>query len=670
MRAFPYALFGNIEGLTKSRLVNWRNKKNLEVIINFSKKDIKYVLTRGIKPDVLSITENGIPLPVPPNKKDFQKQIENDILEMDYDTFMRVIYADTNNSDSILTLNKPQKREFLEQIFNLEYYTKLKDAANKKISSITQQITSLEQQIENNKKHKDDLVKQKYDYNNTLKNLKDSTPELNDIIKQYEEKIKQHDEQKEKLEKIQEQIKEKENYISLQKLILSKIDSKIKNLSTRYINKTIVVINDKEINNKIKELENKNKELSGSIVKVKEFSPEEIKYNKEQKKHFEKAVIILKNNIKNFNEELNKDELKNVNICPTCMQQIDHKFIKDYYVNGIKDAAEMLQENEKELKKWTDKLTEIEENEKQQNENNKIQMKILQNESEISKLNDKLKEINEVKKAQQNKEKYIKVVGKLNGCKESIVLELELLNDNLSEVKLTKNSVENYFTETDKLKNEVEKFKDRVIYEKQEKERIENWIKETKNKIENLMKEVDKDSEQIVKFKNIKEYFIVIKDITSDNEAKQYTISNKVPLLNKKVNQYLSKAGVNYYVKLDGWLEPEIKGPGIHDCSYENLSGAERVNIDRALQFAFNDISKLQSPIHMNLMIFDELLDSSMDQKGLQDLMKIVRIKQQEDDLNVLIVSHRSDALEDLEDYFDNKYIVEFTKGFSYIKKL
>jgi len=639
-------------------------------VLNFSKNGNKYILTRGIKPDVLKISENGVDLPTPPNKKDFQQQIEKEILEMDYDTFMRIVYADTNNSASILTLSKPKKREFLEQIFNLGYFTEIKDKANKKISIIGQQISQLEQQIENDKKTENDLIIQIQNYKSTLNNLQDSTKILEKKEKLYKETLSTYDDSNEKLEELnveKEKGKEKKDKSTL---ILSKINSKITNLTNRYINKKIESVDDALIKKEIETKEKEKEKFKNSLKEVKHFDDEFIEEVDKNKKHFENEIFTIKKYIETNEKKLKNNKLNDISTCPTCMQSIDHDLIKHFYEHDIKENEKILQENEEKIKKWEIKSDEIKENEKNKKINDAIKIKTMQIDTEISHLNHKLKEIKGVQLLQNKKLKYISVIPKLEKAQIKIKSDIETINELLGIIDAKETYLKEFLNSVDEMKREIETLKDKVIYEEKERKRIQDWIKETENKKVNLIKEIDKNNKDVLKLKTIKDYFIVIKDITADKESKQYAISNKVPLLNQRVNQYLSKSGVNYYVKLDGWLEPEIRGPGIKDCSYENLSGAERVSIDRSLQFAFNDINKFQAPTHLDLMILDELLDSSMDSQGLHYLMQIVKKKQQDDKSNILIVSHRSETLNELEEFFDNKYVILFEKGFSYIKKL
>jgi DNA repair exonuclease SbcCD ATPase subunit len=116
---------------------------------------------------------------------------------------------------------------------------------------------------------------------------------------------------------------------------------------------------------------------------------------------------------------------------------------------------------------------------------------------------------------------------------------------------------------------------------------------------------------------------------------------------------------------IDGWLNIDIKGFGVENVSYSSLSGGERKSIDMALQFACNDLASLQARSILNVRIYDEILDSSLDTQSLYPLLNIMRVKQQKMDSSIYVITHRND-ITDLE--FDNYINIEKTNGFSQIK--
>jgi DNA repair exonuclease SbcCD ATPase subunit len=125
---------------------------------------------------------------------------------------------------------------------------------------------------------------------------------------------------------------------------------------------------------------------------------------------------------------------------------------------------------------------------------------------------------------------------------------------------------------------------------------------------------------------------------------------------------------VLFYIKLSGWLDLEILGPGIKNCSYTNLSGAERISLDRSFQMASVDIKKGQSSALIDVLILDEYLDSSLDDIGMVDAIELIKSNQEKDKLKVLVVSHRKE-LGSLDSMFDHKYEVSMDK-YSTIKEI
>ena len=156
LKIIPFALFGRVQDVTKSQIVNWKNKKQTEVILDFTKNNINYTIHRGIKPDILKIYKDGSELPQSSNKKVFQQEFEDTVLHIDFNTFMNIVYCDTNNMQSVLNASKPVKRDYIEKLFNLFYFSDLKDIANTKKRIIndklfknTNEYTNINNKIEN-----------------------------------------------------------------------------------------------------------------------------------------------------------------------------------------------------------------------------------------------------------------------------------------------------------------------------------------------------------------------------------------------------------------------------------------------------------------------------------------------------------------------------------------
>jgi energy-coupling factor transporter ATP-binding protein EcfA2 len=97
------------------------------------------------------------------------------------------------------------------------------------------------------------------------------------------------------------------------------------------------------------------------------------------------------------------------------------------------------------------------------------------------------------------------------------------------------------------------------------------------------------------------------------------------------------------------------------------LSGGESRSVDLALQFAFLDVARIQAQVFPDILILDELLDSSVDATGLISILNIIKARQKEDDSKIFLVTHRTE-ISNIE--VDNVYMVEKREGFSHIRKM
>jgi DNA repair exonuclease SbcCD ATPase subunit len=153
----------------------------------------------------------------------------------------------------------------------------------------------------------------------------------------------------------------------------------------------------------------------------------------------------------------------------------------------------------------------------------------------------------------------------------------------------------------------------------------------------------------------VTDYLTVIREICKDDNIKQFAISSIMPYLNRQTNHYLSDVGYGFYALIDRWLEADIRGPGVTNASYGSLSGGEARGIDLAMQFALLDIARVQAGIWPDIIVMDEILDSSVDNQGISKLMSIIKGKQVEDQSKLFIISHR-DEIDDFD--ADNTYYV------------
>lgn len=147
--------------------------------------------------------------------------------------------------------------------------------------------------------------------------------------------------------------------------------------------------------------------------------------------------------------------------------------------------------------------------------------------------------------------------------------------------------------------------------------------------------------------------------LLKDSGVKSKIIKRYLPLINQQVNRYLQLMDFYINFKLDEEFKESVQSPIHEDFSYSSFSEGEKQRIDLALLFTWREIAKIKNSTNTNLLIMDEIFDSSLDGYGTEDFLKIVRfiIK----DANIFVISHKTG----LEDKFDRVLKFEKVKGFS-----
>jgi len=137
----------------------------------------------------------------------------------------------------------------------------------------------------------------------------------------------------------------------------------------------------------------------------------------------------------------------------------------------------------------------------------------------------------------------------------------------------------------------------------------------------------------------------VVKFVVSEEGVKSYIVKKILQLFNSKLAYYLKKMDANCSCVFNEYFEEEIIDNKGKQCSYFNFSGAERKNIDLACLFTFMDIRRLQGDVSFNFSIYDELFDSSLDEKGVELVIGI--LKERVDKFNecIMVISHRKESI-------------------------
>lgn len=157
----------------------------------------------------------------------------------------------------------------------------------------------------------------------------------------------------------------------------------------------------------------------------------------------------------------------------------------------------------------------------------------------------------------------------------------------------------------------------------------------------------------------------VVKFIVSEEGVKSYIVRKILQVFNHKLSYYLRKMDANCMCMFNEYFEEEIIDEKGKVCSYFNFSGAERKNIDLACLFAFMDIRRLQGNVSYNFSVYDELLDSSLDERGVDLILNILRDRVEQHNECIMIISHRKESVKHGAHYKNPGEVIylEKTKG-------
>jgi len=142
-----------------------------------------------------------------------------------------------------------------------------------------------------------------------------------------------------------------------------------------------------------------------------------------------------------------------------------------------------------------------------------------------------------------------------------------------------------------------------------------------------------------------KQYNEFASNLLKDTGIKTKIIKQYLPIMNKLINKYLTAMDFFVNFNINENFEETIKSRHRDEFSYANFSEGEKMRIDLALLFTWRQIAKLKNSTNTNLLILDEVFDSSLDTVGTEEFLKLIH--EIGVDTNVFVISHKGDQLFD-----------------------
>jgi len=179
------------------------------------------------------------------------------------------------------------------------------------------------------------------------------------------------------------------------------------------------------------------------------------------------------------------------------------------------------------------------------------------------------------------------------------------------------------------------------------------------DKLETFHQNLQTTYEELASQKDTIKYYDFTYSLLKDGGVKTKIIKKYLPLINQQVNRYLQMMDFYINFTLDEEFNETVQSPIHEDFSYSSFSEGEKQRIDLALLFTWREVAKFKNSASTNLMILDEVFDSSLDSQGTDEFLKIIRYVVK--DANIFVISHKTG----LEDKFESVVRFEKIKGFS-----
>jgi len=269
----------------------------------------------------------------------------------------------------------------------------------------------------------------------------------------------------------------------------------------------------------------------------------------------------------------------------------------------------------------------------------------IEEEFRVNRITDVQNKAKELKKDYTDLEETIKLESERERHFTQLSKEITKLNHDISQnntrISLNQRQIRD-------LEDEVQTITERIKNRNTEHEKLAEFKENLQTTIEDLS-----DRRQEIN------HYDFAYSLLRDDGVKTKIIKKYLPFINQQVNRYLQLMDFYINFTLDEEFNETVKSPIHEDFSYSSFSEGEKMRIDLALLFTWREVARVKNSVNTNLLIMDEVFDSSLDGFGTEEFLKIIKyiIK----DANIFIISHKSD----LHDKFESVITFDKVKGFS-----
>ena len=249
---------------------------------------------------------------------------------------------------------------------------------------------------------------------------------------------------------------------------------------------------------------------------------------------------------------------------------------------------------------------------------------------------------------------------KLRGELDTILVKIAEKNDIVKELSRCQQAISESQREIQYRKRQIKAIEKKI----DEATGSNSSLKKEKDKLKQLAKDGLTVEESLLAEKKVRDNYNTVTNMLRDTGIKSTIIKKYLPIMNQLINRYLKELDFYVSFELDENFMETIKSRFRDEFTYASFSEGEKMRIDLALLFTWRTIAKMKNSANTNLLILDEIFDSSLDTSGTDDFLKILHTVS--DKTNVFVISHKTESLQDK---FASTLHVEKKQNFSVITK-
>jgi len=379
-------------------------------------------------------------------------------------------------------------------------------------------------------------------------------------------------------------------------------------------------------------LRQKQGELNKSVIDVKHRYDLMTEKYELQKKHFDEIKNRDTTDIENRKQQLKENAQSNYEYNQK-LQLLNEKIIS---TKAEVWGAEKYTRKSNELNKLESKIeTNLSSHKKtlsffQNNDNCPTCTQPIDEQFKLNKINS---EANKISELEQGLTQLITEMSKTN----EKINEYKVVEKKLNELDISVAKINTSISEINRHSNRL----DNEIAKLENDDTNTNVVQKELEKIQEDLKDVNVEKQKAVEEKK---YIDIAREILNDTGVKANIIKKYLPIMNNLINKYLQSMDFFVNFHLDEEFNETIKSRFRDTFNYNSFSEGEKLRIDLALLFTWRTIAKMKNSTNTNLLILDEIFDSSLDGQGTDDFFKILKTLTKE---NTFIISHKGDILFD-----------------------